>query len=375
MAHTYLAAPGSLKAIEQAILDIARAPGEDLFVSKDFASKRLGVLNDVARLQLLATWARHAPEGCLQFHGANDVPAVLEEWCEYAPGIVGLRMSQGVLVGDVRVDRREALVPAVSKMTATDALDLDRIIKGRTLDFCCVSGSKIQFLRPLFTSRDASSVKGKQGMFDLLKAVSKRVAQSDKDRIPDEFITACAVFCSELVRNTQEHATRDRQGQRYVEHVEGLLVGWHDDMQKEDFTEHERLNAFWGREQGRQNNEATLRTLQLSFFDTGPGFASRLTGKAVSDLSLDEERAAVLSSLRKNASTKREAGAGNGIPEVLEVLRRLGGLITIRTGRLRLFQAFSPNEDADPFAFDDWFQAPLAEAAGAVISIILPIRR
>lgn len=375
MARSYLAAPGSLKAIEEAMHEIARAPGEDLLVGKDFASKRLGVLNDAARLQLLATWARRSPQGRLQFHSANSLSSVLEEWCEYAPGIVALRMSRGVVVGDTHADRRQALVPAVPKMADTDALNLDRIIKGRTLDFCCVSGSKVQYLAPLFTSRDAFAVKGKQGMAELLKAVSRRVAQSDKDRIPDEFIAACAVFCSELVRNTQEHATRDHKGHGYVEHVEGLLVGWHDDVQREDFARHKKLSAFWEREQGAQHADASIRTLQLSFFDTGPGFASRLTGKAVSELSLDEEREMVLKGLKKNVSTKRETGAGNGIPEVLEVLRRHGGLITIRTGRLRLFQVFSPNDDADLFAFDDWFDTPLADAVGAVISIILPIRR
>jgi hypothetical protein len=79
--------------------------------------------------------------------------------------------------------------------------------------------------------------------------------------------------------------------------------------------------------------------------------------------------------LKKNASTKRETGAGNGYPEVLERLRQVGGLMSIRTGRLRVFQAFSPNEQRDVFAFDDWADELLAPATGTVVSIILPIRR
>jgi hypothetical protein len=260
-------------------------------------------------------------------------------------------------------------------MANSDAMDLSGIIRGRTVDFCCVSGSKVQYLRPLFTERDPSSVKGKQGMADLLREVSNRVAVVDKERIPDEFIDACAIFCSELMRNTQEHATADHAGQRYVEHVEGLIVGWNDDTTAEDFTFHERLQAFWKREHMCQGQTGTLRTFQLSFFDTGPGFASRLTGKSVNELALSDERAVVLGGLKRNASSKRETGSGNGIPEVLAMLRQLGGLITIRTGRLRLFKTFSPDEDTDLFAFDDWFPEPLAAAAGAVVSIMLPIRR
>ncbi len=375
MVPQYLQARASLKEVEHAMLTIEQAPGKDLLVSKDFASKRLGVLHDAARLQLLATWARQAPEGCLQFHGQNVRDFVLEEWCEYAPGIVALRMCKGIQVGDEFVERRAALKPAATKMANSDVMDLSGIIKGRTVDFCCVSGSKVQYLRPLFTERNPSSVKGKQGMADLLREVSNRVAVVDKERIPDEFIDACAIFCSELMRNTQEHATADHAGQRYVEHVEGLIVGWNDDTTAEDFTSHERLQAFWEREHMCQGQTGTLRTFQLSFFDTGPGFASRLTGKLVNELALTDERSVVLGGLKRNASSKRETGSGNGIPEVLAMLRQLGGLITIRTGRLRLFKTFSPGEDTDLFAFDDWFPEPLAAAAGAVVSIILPIRR
>jgi len=377
MASHFLQAQASLMAIEHSMLAIERTPGQDLRVSKDFASKRLGVLNDAARLQLLATWARHAPDGRLVFHEANALDVVLREWCDYAPGIVALRMSKGVQVGEVFAERRDALVPAVAKMLNSDSLRLDDIIKGRTLDFCCVSGSKVQYLRPLFTARDSRSVKGKLGMSDLLRAVSARVAVVDNRRIPDDFIDACAIFCSELMRNTQEHAVADHVGRRYVEHVEGLIVGWHDDTPEEDFTSHERLHAFWKNEHEHERSwrADTLRTLQLSFFDTGPGFASRLTGKAINELDLCDERSAVLDGLKRNVSSKRETGAGNGIPEVLDVLRRLGGLITIRTGRLRLFATFSQGENRDLFAFDDWFREPLAAAVGAVVTIILPIRR
>jgi len=89
---------------------------------------------------------------------------------------------------------------------------------------------------------------------------------------------------------------------------------------------------------------------------------------------VDDERDAVLSSLKKNATTKVETGAGNGIPDVLGVLRQVGGLMTIRTGRLRLFTSFKPGE-GDVFQFDEWSDAPLAPAVGAVVSLILPIRR
>jgi hypothetical protein len=369
----------SLEQLEISMHRVAAAGGAAAQIAKDFVGKRRGALHDASRLQLLATWARLAKDRQLRYHNANKPAAVLEELCDYAPGIVALRMCDGITVGNNQVRRREALEPAVEKMTATDRLNWAQVIKGRTIDFTCVSGSRVQYLRPLFIERNARAVRPKEGMFLILRALSEFVAKDDAEHIPPEFLRSCAVFANELMKNTQEHATRDNTGRPYIEHAEGLIISWHEmasESYGDDFRGHPRLREFWNREQVpvREGATTALRCLQLSFFDTGPGFASRATGKPLAELSLDDERAAVLSCMRKNATTKVETGAGNGIPDVLEALRQVGGLMTIRTGRLRLFTSFKPGE-GEMFRFDEWSNTPLAPAAGAVVSLILPIRR
>ncbi|MGH8646848.1 MAG: hypothetical protein ACREX4_21280, partial [Gammaproteobacteria bacterium] len=308
------------------------------------------------------------------------VPSVLDELCDYAPGIAALRLCDGVSVGEQFVRRREALEPAADKMAWSDQLHWNRIIKGRTIDLTCVSGSKVQYLRPLFTARNTHAVKRKEGMFLVLSSLSDYVAKSDAEFIPRSFIKACAVFASELMKNTQEHATSDHRGQPYLEHAEGLIVSWQqmpEESYRQDFEGNPRLLEFWGRERMpvRDGAGMALRCLQLSFFDTGPGFASRATGKPLEDLSEADERTALLECLQKNASTKREAGSGNGLPDVLEALREVGGLMTIRSGRQSVFNAFTPGEARDLFDFADWSPRMLAPAAGSVVSLLIPIRR
>ncbi|WP_137891146.1 hypothetical protein [Ramlibacter sp. 2FC] len=370
----------TLESIEQSMHRVVASGGAPLQVNKDFVGRRKGALHDAARLQLLATWARLAKERRLQYHAANQVQSILGELCDYAPGIAALRLCEGITVGEQFIPRRAALEPAAEKMAWTDQLLWGRIIRGRTIDFTCVSGSKVQYLRPLFTVRNTRAVKRKEGMFLVLRALSDFVAKSDADHIPHTFLKSCAVFASELMKNTQEHATRDHAGQPYLEHVEGLIISWQEMLEesfKGDFAGHPRLKEFWEREQAPVRAGATtaLRCLQLSFFDTGPGFASRTTGKILSGLSPEDERKALLDSLKKNASTKNEAGAGNGLPDVLEALREVGGLMTIRSGRLNLFNAFTPGEERDLFEFDDWAARDLAPAVGSVVSLLLPIRR
>ena len=198
----------TLDGVEELMHRIVASGGAPLQLNKDFASRRKGAMHDAARLQLLVTWARLTRERQLHFHGANLANSVLEELCDYAPGITALRLSDSVLVGDQLIRRRDALEPASGKMGDSDRLLWTRGIKGRTIDFTCVSGSKVQYLRPLFTVRNKHAVKRKEGMFFVLSTLSEFVANADAEHIPQSFIRACAVFASELLKNTQEHATR-----------------------------------------------------------------------------------------------------------------------------------------------------------------------
>ncbi|ARP53316.1 hypothetical protein ALFP_1429 [Alcaligenes faecalis] len=370
----------SLAKLEDMMHRVVESEGAPLQLNKDFTNRRKGAMHDAARLQLLVTWARLAKDRQLHFHNANLAKSVLEELCDYAPGIAALRLSDGVVIGDQVISRRSALEFASEKMGNSDKMSWSRFIKGRTLDFICVSGSKVQYLRPLFTARNKHSVKRKESMFLVLNELSEFVAQADAERIPQSFLKACAVFTSELLKNTQEHATSNHQNQPYLEHTEGLIISWQamdEESYKEDFEGHPLLQEFWQRElvSVRGGQGKALRCLQLSFFDTGPGFVSRATGKQVDTLPLHEERNALLSTLQKNASTKREAGSGNGLPDVLEELKLIGGLIRIRSGRLSLFNAFTPTNKRGVFDFEDWPSKPLAAAAGAVVSLLIPIRR
>uniref|UniRef100_UPI0038D1440F hypothetical protein n=1 Tax=Burkholderia cepacia TaxID=292 RepID=UPI0038D1440F len=366
---------------EAALRAVSDAAGASLQLNKDSVGKRKGALHDAARLQLLLTWARSSLDPYLHFHSANSVETVLSELCDYAPGIAALRLADGVRIGQTVVPRRIALARAAEKMQSTDAQELSRIIKGRCIDLTCVSGSRVQYLRPLFTARRSDAVKKSEGMHQLLRALSEQISKDDASLVPDSFLKACSIFASELFGNTQEHAIRDHRGAFYPAHVEGLIVSWtqmDEAMFGRDFQGHPRLTRFWDEELSPARGGATraLRCLQLSFFDSGPGFASRATGRATEELSLADERTALVNCLRKNVTTKkREAGAGGGLPAVLSELKQIGGLLRIRSGRHAVFNVFDRVEDRDLFDFSDWAPGELAPVAGAVITLLVPLRK
>ncbi|MOA36275.1 hypothetical protein D3C78_1577880 [compost metagenome] len=113
----------------------------------------------------------------------------------------------------------------------------------------------------------------------------------------------------------------------------------------------------------------------MSYFDSGPGLVSRFTGRPVTDMSIEEERKFLLNCLQHKATSKSEDAAGEGLPSVLSELRKVGGLMRIRSGRLSVFNVFTRGDmQRDIFDFEDWTEAPLSPAQGAVVSILVPLR-
>ncbi|WP_139372413.1 hypothetical protein [Pseudomonas fluorescens] len=368
----------SLESIEHAISLVCKAPSAPLQVPKDAVNKYKGAMHDASRLQMLTTWARVADSSILNFHKSNSAKSVLADLGTYSPGIAVARLAMGIKVGDEYISRREALRSATTKMINTDVGNMNNIIHGRTIDLPCVSGVNVQYLKPLFAARDKTAVRDKSGMREMLGQLFGIINKKDAGLIPDTFIDACSIFTSELFLNTQEHATTDHRGEPYDGHVEGMIVSW-DEMEarffKKDFEGHQRLREFWEREKVTIRGSEGIRCLQLSFFDTGPGFASRHSGLDVDDLSIAEERTYLSKCLLKNITTKNQTGSGGGLALVLEELRTIGGLIRIRSGRLSIFNCFRKDQLDSIHSFDDWSDKGLGKVSGALVSILVPLRR
>lgn len=342
-------------------------------------SARHGAMHDAARLQLIVTLARQQLQSdYLEFSPLADEDALLNKIGNCAPGIAAVRLSKGIRVGEQEFTRREVLQESVARMQASDAGIYEEVVNGRVVDLICVAASKIQYLRPLFSA--AAVVKPPAEMAKEMRRLIDFVnKQSGRNSVPESLIESLGLFCSELIGNTQDHATSDHLGNDYPAHVEGLMVGWKrldDTIFADDFNGSDDLKRYWEREKSTTDNEKTsLRALHISFFDSGPGLAPRFSGKGLSEMTLDEERAYLMACLGPRASSKPERAAGVGLPSVLTELRKVGGLIRIRTGRMSIYNQFEENDtERDPLDFSDWDDAGFAPVAGAVVTILIPLR-
>jgi hypothetical protein len=382
----------SLEDIE-AVISKADAKQAIKLTSKSI-SKRHGALRDAARLQALASIARKSESRNLLLQDSTHPNEVVNELCNYAPGLTAIRLCNTISIGRETITRRKALLPARDKILASDNQQYDKLIRGRSIDLSCISGAERQYLSPLFNSKNNSAVKNSSQMKQTFVSIFKQINKAEFNNLDSSLIEAFAIFCCELFKNTQEHALHDEHRIPYVEHVEGIITSWNDltsNVYEDDFSSHSRLKDYWKKNAtpSLNNSQKTLRCMQVSFFDTGPGLVGRAFG---SEVNYNEEKKALLTCIAKNFTSKRESGAGNGYPTILNQLSKVGGLLRIRSGSQCLFNCFDKtnhgfwNESGNTSSrkdlqteylmnFDDWTGKALSKASGTVVSIIVPLRK
>ncbi|WPO48676.1 hypothetical protein [Pseudomonas sp. S1Bt23] len=369
----------SLIEIESILSKIENSVEDDKFIfSLDSLKARHSPMHDASRLQMVVTLARQRLEhDYLEVHPNISENAAIEEVCSYSPGIAGVRLTRGIRLGQRKIDRRDALIAAVDKMQATDAGNFADVVRGRSLDMICVAGSKVQYLKPLFSAR--GRVKEHVEMIPTIRMLIDFVTQQSRDKVPNSLVNSLGLFTTELMKNTQEHAVIDHAGKPYLAHVEGMMLGWtrfSEELFADDFKGNTNLESYWKQESNTTESGLTsLRAFEVSYFDSGPGLVSRFTGVPVTEMSRAQEREALLACLQHKATSKSEHAAGEGLPSVLRELRKIGGLMRIRSGRLSMFNAFCRGDSQrDLFQFENWTASELAPVQGAVVSILVPLR-
>lgn len=191
----------------------------------------------------------------------------------------------------------------------------------------------------------------------------------------------------ELVQNTHEHALTNALGARFTHSVRGVHVRALTQPRgrlvasargQNDLAEY--FAAF--PTGGPLAADDQLRFIAVTVFDSGPGLAARtlwdvgLRGSATPD----QERRALLGTLRKHDTQDRDGLRGLGLTRVQRYLTAVGGYGMIRSGRFRLTRDFN----AHPFiAGEDnsnkwWGELPtppvLTRVRGTAFTMVVPAR-
>ena len=231
--------------------------------------------------------------------------------------------------------------------------------------------------------------------------VLRHLKPLERDRVSVRwFCEEFAHLTRELYLNATQHGQLTAAGRAIPRAFRAVLVKACDlDLQRlargDAFTA--MLGAFERRTrariQSRQRGNVwqvppAVPLLEISIIDNGPGLvrtwlaaqALKETGSLLEpDLTLvsaaDEQRM-VNECFEKHRTTKSVRGAGIGLFDVHRIMKRLGGIVIVRTSRIRVVQDYSrPPADGGIPRLENWdAQRPaLPEISGTCVTLLLPL--
>jgi len=347
----------------------------------------------VSLLQVINTWSRSVVEtdSVLLTHAqAPHAEQTVANLVETLPGLVAVLMSAQVVARDGQTSMlATAYEDARQRIEAMDAGRFRETARGTATTLLCADQTTKRALQPFYhpTTNGGANVRGESDFVDLARDLMG-AALGDARKRDFEFkdVEAVGVMLRELFANTHYHARTDAAGRPYRRSVRGTHFAqhWLDESEKvsADFPPFEEYLASII---ARPRRGARAKLLEISVFDSGPGYAARAAGRPIDeDVPLEREYELVRNCLLRNVSTRRQDGAGIGLPRMLSRLKGRGGFIRLRTGRLSLFRSFAGEHDtalidAD-YELDDAGGGAAgftrhAPASGAVVTLLFPIGR
>lgn len=182
----------------------------------------------------------------------------------------------------------------------------------------------------------------------------------------------------ELFRNTDEYARRDEHGDRARVSVRGIHARRHAVSRVAlagMVGTSAPLAAYCERLQPRAGRHQ-IQLLEISVFDTGPGYASHWLGRPLAEIDSAAELAAVRTCFEKHATRKASTTSGMGLCTVVDVLRRGDGFMRLRTGRQSLYADLGADARrgyGDPPDLRPWRNMRMAAASGTLFTFMMPL--
>ncbi|WP_232310867.1 hypothetical protein [Herbaspirillum autotrophicum] len=169
----------------------------------------------------------------------------------------------------------------------------------------------------------------------------------------------------ELFKNTHDHARLTTDGKPLSFSIRGTYARFYSSAQLEytgaapqkdeqgrdilsGLDQAERFASYFTRDRVQQHNRLIqaeerqfLGLLELSVFDTGPGFAATYLKKKFGGASVQQQFEAVLGCFATGRSTTGDESRGYGLWKVLRDLRELKGFIRVRTNKVHVYRDFA----------------------------------
>ena len=294
--------------------------------------------------------------------------------------------------GTRRIDiKDEVLRSARPRIEAMSRGDLANTGRGREVEFVLIEGARNQFHGALYSreptptelldrERHGELVRSNRELNAMLERCCDHINVTK--HFEKELKRTDSVFgalLSELFKNTAEHGYRQVDGGvldknlRCVRIAATLIARTklvEKTVSSQESQEVARRYFAQIAATPSEHSPVDVRILELSIFDSGPGFVPTITHR--SDATPEEPSAAVARCFQKHQSAKAAPRAGEGLARVLAVVHSLNGFIRVRTNNVEAFYAANLG-DPDGLDTATFVHGGLPSVEGSVVTICIPI--
>lgn len=330
-----------------------------------------------ALAQLLITWARQR-EGPVKAWLTE--PQEIQDFVRQLPGLVASLTAKQITSGKDGTD-----LSAIASRDASERIAIMQhrkphpAFRGRVCEIVCAD--HIGYDTPYaFYHPGDRRVREREEFDKLAQWLLNKTILTDSyhKNLPNDLAPRLGGMVYELIKNTEEHGRIALSGDQLPFSLRGLRTQHHaltPQALQRVTDKYPKLKAFCDSLQPPRE-ASQVHFFELSVFDSGVGFASSWTGRAIDSLGVEEERDAVLRCFLKGETTKGSRRFGQGLSQVLGLLQELGGFLRLRTGRTILHRHFESAPTVSPPLLserDMEIGAPAVE--GSVLTLLLPLWR
>ncbi len=383
----------SLDDLEQALETVAH--GEHVLqLPHSLKANAAGL--ETALIQLIVTWARKAGQRSVLrlYSGAGD-EAGQRAFAETVFGLTALNLAHTVQSRSGEELERFSLLALAREYVIAMAerpVGALREFDKASIPFVCIDNAR-NYRRPArLYKRGTDRVRDRSDFSSLVSSCARQLPISRRQGL-NAILEPAASLLFEAFHNTHDHAQTDYRGDVLRRSVRGFSVSFR----------YVRLDVLPGMggantalaeyfEDWRPSTAGAKHAqfLELGIFDSGPGLARRwlshhqeLARCLPNGDDLAVEYRAILDCFEKGATTKASGTSGNGLFRIMQVVKRTGGFMRLRSGSLSLLKSFGDSGTA--LLPEDLLLVDLATgtvqlqrkpwAEGTTISVLLPMNR
>lgn len=350
----------------------------------------------VSFAQMIATWAARSS----QPHAFTTLPADgkidHERFVSRLHGLAVAYYATRIIASDGITDLRRTLLDAATpRIIAMSKRQFDKAAKGPLAELVFVHNAQHQFHSSAYRRKpELAEVMDPQVHGELIVSpremnafvtkVLKTLNLTKRDFLHiDPLLNHSDIplghLLHETFRNTAEHAYLDLEGRIPSKGLRCILIATRSvgsaELQPPALVsgEHPQIGAYFESlcDRTTRGHRRLVSILELSVFDTGPGFADTIQRWDTQHWDTDDA-IRVSHCFQKHASSKPGRNSGLGLGRVLRLVHELSGFVRFRTSTTEAFfsshMALTPDSEPTPHIAKD-----LPKALGTALTIGIPL--